>query len=128
MYVCTYVCVYICIIIICVYVHAYIVNPWLFKCRQKINKVICIRNGKDNSKRPFEYDDVKGEDNSIQGSPTQISYAATTRAHGENTQSGPALQYDYARTGAIMVRKHWLYSITYVHTCMHGCMYVRTYV
>ena len=68
---------------------------------------VCIRN--DNKDKSVDndlhgYDDVKGEKASIQGSPKE--YAATTKAFGGDTHSGPALQYDYARTGAIKVRQY----------------------
>ena len=67
---------------------------------------MCIRNGHEDKKDPREYDGVKGEDISIQGSPTAVTYAATAKAPGADTHTGPALQYDYARTGAITVRKY----------------------
>ena len=41
---------------------------------------------------------------SIQGSPTEITYAETTKAFNGGTDTGPALHYDYARTGAVKVR------------------------
>ena len=41
---------------------------------------------------------------SIQGSPTEITYAATTKPFNGDTHTGPTLQYDYARTGPVKVR------------------------
>ena len=41
---------------------------------------------------------------SIQGSPTEVTYAETTKAFNEGTHTGPAVHYDYARTGAVKVR------------------------
>ena len=41
---------------------------------------------------------------SIQGSPTEVAYAVTTKAFNGDTHTGPTLQYDYARTGAVKVR------------------------
>ena len=63
----------------------------------------CFRDShkvKDDYKKPIEYDNVIAEAASIQGSPTGVSYAATT----VSKDTGPVLQYDYARTGPIKVR------------------------
>ena len=61
---------------------------------------MCISNGHKN-----EYDDLKWEDSSTQGSPAEVSYAATTEALGKDTQIVPASQYSYARTAPIKVRR-----------------------
>ena len=76
---------------------------YVFTVYTHVHIHMCIRNGKED---PNKYDDVKGEDTSIQGSPTAVTYAATAKAPGADTHAGPALQYDYARTGAITVRKY----------------------
>ena len=41
---------------------------------------------------------------SIQGSPTEVTYADTTKAFNGGTHTGPAVHYDYARTGVVKVR------------------------
>ena len=41
---------------------------------------------------------------SIQGSPTEVTYAETAKAFNGGTHTGPAVHYDYARTGAVKVR------------------------
>ena len=41
---------------------------------------------------------------SIQGSPTEVTYAETTKVFNGGTHTGPALHYDYARTGVVKVR------------------------
>ena len=58
---------------------------------------------KDAYKRSVEYDTI-AEATSIQGSPPAVSYAATTQVLSKHTNTGPALKYDYARTGPIKVR------------------------
>ena len=59
---------------------------------------------KDDYKRSVEYDTTTAEATSIQGSPPAVSYAATTQVLSKDTNTGPALQYDYARTGPLKVR------------------------
>ena len=51
---------------------------------------------------------------SIQGSPTEITYAETTKAFNRGTDTGPALHYDYARTGAVKVRFNSSYICSYI--------------
>jgi len=41
---------------------------------------------------------------SIQGSPTELTYAETAKPFNGATQTGSTLQYDYASTGPVMVR------------------------
>ena len=41
---------------------------------------------------------------SIQGSSTELNYAETTKSFNGATQTGPTVQYDYTRTGPVMVR------------------------
>ena len=72
---------------------------------------------------------------SIQGSPTEITYAATTKAFNGDTHSGPILQYDYARTGPVKVRflnKHLLpqklYNYYYVRIQLVSLNLVRIFV
>ena len=59
---------------------------------------------KDDYKGSAEYDAVAAEVTSIQGSPTEVSYAATTQALHGNTDAVQVLQYAYARTDAARVR------------------------
>ena len=59
---------------------------------------------KDDYKGSVEYDPVAAEATSIQGSPTEVSYAATTQALSGGTDTARVLQYDYARPGAARVR------------------------
>ena len=89
----------------------------------------CFRDGhkdKDSYKEPIEYDDLTADATSIQDSPTRVSYAATTQAIGKDINIGPALQYDYARTGPIKVRylRLQVYSPLKLCTELHVIMYV----
>ena len=77
---------------ICTYAHAYFRDGHKDKDEDK-----------DAYKRSVEYDTI-AEATSIQGSPPAVSYAATTQALSKHTNTGPALKYDYARTGPIRVR------------------------
>ena len=59
---------------------------------------------KDDYKGSVDYDPVAAEATSIQSSPTEVSYAATTQALHGNTDTVQVLQYAYARTDAVRVR------------------------
>ena len=59
---------------------------------------------KDDYKGSVECDPVAAEATSIQGSPTEVTYAATTQALHGNTDTVQMLQYTYARTDAARVR------------------------
>ena len=66
---------------------------------------INVRNSRKDKKVSSKSANVEmTEAASIQGSPTEITYAETTKAFGGDTHSASAIQYDYARTGPISVR------------------------
>ena len=92
------------------YVHAYVYS-YVCTIQLKVYPftvyIPCFRDDhkdKDDYKRSVEYDTTAAEATSIQGSPPAVSYAATTQALSKDTSTGPALQYDYARTGPLKVR------------------------
>ena len=67
--------------------------------------VVYVRNSrKDKNISSKSADAEMTEAASIQGSPTEITYAETTKAFNGGTHTGPAVHYDYARTGVVKVR------------------------
>ena len=67
--------------------------------------VVYVRNSRKDKKVSSKSANAEmTEAASIQGSPTEITYAETTKAFNGGTDTGPALHYDYARTGAVKVR------------------------
>ena len=67
--------------------------------------VVYVRNShKDKSISSKSAEAEMTEVASIQGSPTEVTYADTTKAFNGGTHTGPAVHYDYASTGAVKVR------------------------
>ena len=65
--------------------------------------VVHVRSSRKDKNKSKKSDDTEmTEAASIQGSPT---YAATTQAVSGNGNTGPELQYAYARTGPVKVSR-----------------------
>ena len=65
--------------------------------------VVRVRSSRKDKNKSKKSDDAEmTEAASIQGSPT---YAATTQALSGNGNTGPELQYAYARTGPVKVSR-----------------------